>query len=85
MLFMYYSIARSGIAATRVAKLPVSQGCHPRRIFLFHIYNIRCHMYLHAKFQKDLPKKQPKTFDLKIWDIVFGSDCTCDVVQSTIC
>ena len=33
--FVYYSIARSGVAANRVAKMPISQGCHLRRVFDF--------------------------------------------------
>ena len=31
--FVYYSIVRAGVAATRVAKMTISQGCHPRRVF----------------------------------------------------
>ena len=34
-LFVYYSIVRAGVAATRVAKMSISQGCHPRRFFDF--------------------------------------------------
>ena len=59
---MYYSIARSGVAATRVPKMPISQGCHPRRVFWLYICKVRCHRYLHAKFQQDLPKKKTQNF-----------------------
>ena len=31
--FVYYSIVRGGVAATRVAKMTISQGCHPRQVF----------------------------------------------------
>ena len=31
--FIYYTIARAGVPATRVAKMPIIQGCHPRRFF----------------------------------------------------
>ena len=36
----YYTIARAGLPATRVAKMPIIQGCHPWQFFLFfiHIY-----------------------------------------------
>ena len=32
---VYYSIVRAGVAATRVAKMTISQGCHSRRVFDF--------------------------------------------------
>ena len=51
--FVYCSIVRAGVAATRVAKMTISQGCHSRRVFLLYICNYRSHRYLHAKFQKD--------------------------------
>ena len=82
--FMYYSIARSGVAATRVAKMPIDQGCHPRRVFWIYIYNVRCHRYLHAKFQEDWPKKKLKTFQLKFCCNVFGPDCTRLKVMCTL-
>ena len=60
--FIYYIIVRVVIAATRVAKMTISQGCHPRRVFLLYIYNVRCHRYLHAKFQKIDLKTNPTFF-----------------------
>ena len=33
LLFMYYSIARAVVAVGMVAKMAISQGCHPRRFF----------------------------------------------------
>ena len=73
---MYYVIGRLKEATTRVAKMPIIQGCHPRRVFWFYIYNVRCQRYLHAKFQQDLPKKKLKIFYLKICCILFRSHCT---------
>ena len=49
--FIYYSRARAVVATGRVAKVAISQGCHPRRFILLYIYIYRCHRYLHAKFQ----------------------------------
>ena len=77
MLFVYYSIVRAVVAATRVAKMPISQGCHPRRVFF---YFIRVMLDIIAtcmqNFKKIDRKKNLKTFHLKICCIVFGSDCT---------
>ena len=33
MLFIYYSIVRAVVAAPRVEKMAISQGCHPMRGF----------------------------------------------------
>ena len=33
LILMYYCIARLGVAATMVAKMLITQGCHPRRVF----------------------------------------------------
>ena len=45
--FIYYCIARSGGAATRVAKIPKSHGCHPRRVFWLYIYASLSHRECH--------------------------------------
>ena len=74
--FMYYSIARAGVAATRVAKMAISQGCHTRRVFLLYMCNHIYYRYLHAKFYKFWPSKKPSFFHLKQASIVFRSHCT---------
>ena len=38
IFFIYYTIARAGVSSTRVAKMPIIQGCHPRRFFFYFIY-----------------------------------------------
>ena len=59
---VYYSIVRAVASTTRVAKMTISQGCHPRRAFWLYIYNVRCHRYLHANFQKNWPQKKKPSF-----------------------
>ena len=78
---MYYIIVRFTEVATRVAKMPISQGCHSLRFFWLYIYKLECHRYLHAKFQEDWPKKKLSFFQLKIWFIVSVPDCTCSSVE----
>ena len=63
--FIYYVIARAGVAANRFAKMTISQGCHSRRVFWLYIYNVRCRRYLHANFQKYWPQKKNRLFSFK--------------------
>ena len=37
LFYLLYYSAR-GATATRVAKMPIIQGCHPRRFFISYIY-----------------------------------------------
>ena len=61
----YSQSMRLVVAATRGGRMPISQGCHPRRFFLFHVCNIKYYSFLHANFQEDLPQK--KNSKLFIW------------------
>ena len=47
-----------------------------RRFFWLYICKVRCHVYLHAIFQEDWPKKKLKNFYLKICCILFRSHCS---------
>ena len=49
----------------RVAKMPISQGCHSRRFFWLYICKLDSHRYLHANFQKDWPQKKTQLFLVK--------------------
>ena len=51
-IYIYYNRARAGVAAARVAKMAISQGCHSWHFLKPYICNYICHRYLHAKFQK---------------------------------
>ena len=65
-------------SADLVASTPrrLVAAAQPPRFFLFYIYIIRCHRYLHVNFQEDLPQKKLKTFHFKICCIVFDAPCT---------
>ena len=73
---MYYSIARSGVAPTRVPKMPISQGCHPRRFFYFIFIMLDVIGTCMQNFNKIYRKKKLKIFHLKICCILFRSHCT---------
>ena len=56
--------------------MPIIQGCHPRRFFLFYIYIDRWYRYLHTNFHGYWPKKLLDFIHLKQASILFRSHCT---------
>ena len=62
--FLFIVIARSRIC-DQGWQNAYKSGLPSAAIFLFYIYIIRCHRYLHANFQEDLPQKKTQNFSFE--------------------
>ena len=69
---MYYSIARAVVVPTRVARMPVSQGCHPRRVFDFIYIILDIIATCMQNFKKIYRKKNRKLFIWKFGALFLG-------------
>ena len=58
---VYYTIVRAVVAPTRVARMPISQGCHPPRFFYF-IYAIMNVKGTCMQIFKKIDRKNNHTF-----------------------